>query len=115
VRAWALEILCLNSEKYGSALTAMMMPADHDADRLRDIIPEHFDMSLGMELAKLSGKVFRIGHPGDLIDPTLMGSLSSVEMGPELAAVPHRIDGANAAMIYLAHRAMAKTTQKQAA
>jgi alanine-glyoxylate transaminase / serine-glyoxylate transaminase / serine-pyruvate transaminase len=115
VRAWGLEILCLNPEEYSSALTAVMMPTGHDADRLRDIILEHFDMSLGMGLAKLSGKVFRIGHLGDFNDLTLMGTLSGVEMGLEVAAVPHRNGGADAAMAYLAQQAMAKAKQKQAA
>lgn len=115
VRAWGLEILCLNPEEYSSALTAVMMPAGHDADRLRDIILEHFDMSLGMGLAKLSGKVFRIGHLGDFNDLTLMGTLSGVEMGLEVAGVSHRKGGADAAMAYLAQQAMAKATQKQAA
>jgi alanine-glyoxylate transaminase/serine-glyoxylate transaminase/serine-pyruvate transaminase len=115
VRAWGLEILCLNPEEYSSTLTAVMMPAGHDADRLRDIILEHFDMSLGMGLAKLSGKVFRIGHLGDLNDLTLMGTLSGVEMGLDVAGVPHRKGGADAAMAYLAQQAMAKAAQKQAA
>ena len=115
VRAWGLEVLCLNPEEYSSALTAVMMPAGHDADRLRDIILEHFDMSLGMGLAKLSGKVFRIGHLGDFNDLTLMGTLSGVEMGLEVAAVPHRNGGADAAMAYLSQEAMAKAKQKQAA
>ena len=115
VRAWGLEVLCLNPEEYSSTLTAVMMPAGHDADRMRDLILEHFDMSLGMGLAKLSGKVFRIGHLGDFNDLTLMGTLSGVEMGLELAGVPHRKGGADAAMAYLAQQAMAKATQKQAA
>src|SRR5947209_19625876 len=65
VRAWGLEILCQVPEEYSSALTAVVMPAGHDADKLRDVILKHFDMSLGMGLAKLKGKVFRIGHLGD--------------------------------------------------
>jgi alanine-glyoxylate transaminase/serine-glyoxylate transaminase/serine-pyruvate transaminase len=115
VRAWGLEILCQNPEEYSSALTAVMMPAGHDADRLRDVILEHFDMSLGMGLAKLSGKVFRIGHLGDFNDLALMATLSGVEMGLEVAGVPHRKGGADAAMAYLAQQAKARATQKQAA
>ena len=115
VRAWGLEILCLNPEEYSSALTAVMMPAGHDADRMRDLILEHFDMSLGMGLAKLSGKVFRIGHLGDFNDLTLMGTLSGVEMGLELAGVPHRKGGADAAMAYLAAQAAEKVKQMQVA
>ena len=105
VRAWGLEILCANPAEYSSVLTAVMMPAGHDADKLREIIHRHFDMSLGMGLSKLKGKIFRIGHLGDFNDLTLMGTLAGVEMGLEIAAVPHQKGGVDAAMQYLAKAA----------
>jgi alanine-glyoxylate transaminase/serine-glyoxylate transaminase/serine-pyruvate transaminase len=100
-RAWGLEILCAVPEEYSSSLTALLTPASHDADHLRKTILEAFDMSLGTGLGKLAGKVFRIGHLGDFNDLTLAGTLSGVEMGLELAGVPHRKGGAQAAMDYL--------------
>jgi alanine-glyoxylate transaminase/serine-glyoxylate transaminase/serine-pyruvate transaminase len=100
-RAWGLEILCAVPEEYSSSLTALLTPAGHDADHLRKTILEAFDMSLGTGLGKLAGKVFRIGHLGDFNDLTLAGTLSGVEMGLELAGVPHRKGGAQAAMDYL--------------
>ena len=115
VRAWGLEILCQDAEEYSSALTAIVMPAGHDADRLRDLILEHFDMSLGMGLSKLKGKVFRIGHLGDFNDLTLAGTLAGVEMGLEIAAVPHRKGGVQAAMEYLAAEAAARRKDRRAA
>jgi alanine-glyoxylate transaminase/serine-glyoxylate transaminase/serine-pyruvate transaminase len=115
VRAWGLEILCETPEEYSSALTAVVMPAGHDADRLRDVILEHFDMSLGMGLSKLKGKIFRIGHLGDFNDLTLMGTLAGVEMGLELAGVPYRKGGVLAAMDYLAARARIAKAERQAA
>jgi alanine-glyoxylate transaminase/serine-glyoxylate transaminase/serine-pyruvate transaminase len=78
------------------------MPAGHDADRLRTAILENYDMSLGMGLGRLAGKVFRIGHLGDFNDLTLMGTLAGVEMGLEIAGVPHRKGGVQAALDYLA-------------
>jgi len=102
VRAWGLEIVCANPAEYSPALTAVMMPAGHDADNLRRVILDHFDMSLGMGLAKLQGKVFRIGHLGDFNDLTLMGTLAGVEMGLDVAGVPHQPGGVVAAMQYLA-------------
>jgi alanine-glyoxylate transaminase/serine-glyoxylate transaminase/serine-pyruvate transaminase len=102
VKAWGLEILCAVPEECSSSLTAVVMPAGHDADRLRAAILERFDMSLGTGLARLAGKVFRIGHLGDFNDLALMGTLAGVEMGLELAAVPHRKGGAQAAMDFLA-------------
>jgi alanine-glyoxylate transaminase/serine-glyoxylate transaminase/serine-pyruvate transaminase len=108
VRAWGLEVLCANPAEYSSVLTAVMMPAGHDADRLRKLILDHFDMSLGMGLAKLQGKVFRIGHLGDFNDLSLMGTLSGVEMGLQLAGVPHQQGGAQVAMDYLVAQAGAR-------
>jgi alanine-glyoxylate transaminase / serine-glyoxylate transaminase / serine-pyruvate transaminase len=102
VRAWGLDIVCANPAEYSSALTAVMMPAGHDADKFREIVLERFDMSLGMGLAKLQGKIFRIGHLGDFNDLTLAGTLAGVEMGLAIAGVPHQKGGVQAAMAYLA-------------
>jgi alanine-glyoxylate transaminase/serine-glyoxylate transaminase/serine-pyruvate transaminase len=102
VRGWGLEILCAVPEEYSSSLTAVMTPPGHDADHLREVILEAFDMSLGTGLGKLAGKVFRIGHLGDFNDLTLVGTLAGVEMGLGLAGVPHKKGGAQAAMDYLA-------------
>ncbi len=115
VRAWGLEILCANPAEYSSALTAVMMPAGHDADKLRAAILDAFDMSLGMGLHKLSGKVFRIGHLGDFNDLTLMGTLAGVEMGLNISGVPHSKGGVDAAMGYLAECAAAVKAVKLAA
>jgi len=107
VRAWGLEIFALDQREYSGSLTAVLMPAGHDADRLRKIILEAFDMSLGTGLTKLGGKVFRIGHLGDFNDLTLMGTLAGVEMGLALAGVPMKKEGVQAAMEYLASAASA--------
>jgi alanine-glyoxylate transaminase/serine-glyoxylate transaminase/serine-pyruvate transaminase len=102
VRAWGLEVLCAVPEEYSSSLTGVMTPPGHDADHVRKVILEAFDMSLGTGLGKVAGKVFRIGHLGDFNDLTLAGTLAGVEMGLGLAGVPHRKGGAQAAMDYLA-------------
>jgi alanine-glyoxylate transaminase/serine-glyoxylate transaminase/serine-pyruvate transaminase len=98
VAAWGLEVLCRNPAEHSGSLTAVLMPEGHDADRLRAVILEAFDMSLGQGLGRLKGRVFRIGHLGDFNDLTLMGTLAGVEMGLGLAGVPHRPGGAQAAM-----------------
>jgi alanine-glyoxylate transaminase/serine-glyoxylate transaminase/serine-pyruvate transaminase len=107
VRAWGLEVFALDPREYSGSLTAVLMPAGHDADRLRKMILEAFDMSLGTGLTKLGGKVFRIGHLGDFNDLTLMGTLAGVEMGLDLAGVPVKKEGVQAAMEYLASAASA--------
>lgn len=104
VRAWGLEILCADPERYSPALTAVMMPDGHGADAFRKVVLDHFNMSLGQGLSKVKDKVFRIGHLGDLNDLTVCGTLAGVEMGLELAHVPHQKGGVQAAMDYLAEK-----------
>jgi len=105
VRAWGLEVLCLEPAEYSGSLTAVLMPAGHDADALRAKILAAFDMSLGTGLGRLAGKVFRIGHLGHFNDLSLAGTLAGVEMGLALAKVPHQPGGVQAALDYLADAA----------
>jgi alanine-glyoxylate transaminase/serine-glyoxylate transaminase/serine-pyruvate transaminase len=101
VRGWGLDILCQVPEHYSSTLTAVMIPNGHDADFVRRLILERYDMSLGAGLGRLAGRVFRIGHLGDLNDLTLAGALCGVEMGLAQAGVPITRDGVSAALAYL--------------
>jgi alanine-glyoxylate transaminase/serine-glyoxylate transaminase/serine-pyruvate transaminase len=100
--AWGLENLCLDPALYSSTLTAVVLPEGHDADALRKVILDRFDMSLGQGLGKVTGKIFRIGHLGHFNDLMLCGTLAGVEMGLSLAGVPHRKGGVQAALDYLA-------------
>lgn len=105
VRAWGLEVLCANPDEYSSALTGVMMPDGVDADRIRAVILDNFDMSLGAGLGKVKGRIFRIGHLGGINELTLMGALSGVEMGLGLAGAPHQKGGVAQAMAYLTETA----------
>jgi alanine-glyoxylate transaminase/serine-glyoxylate transaminase/serine-pyruvate transaminase len=107
VKAWGLEIVCEEPREYSSSLTAVFMPEGHNADKLRAVILEHFDMSLGAGLSKFAGKVFRIGHLGSFNDLMLAGTLCGVEMGLRLAGVPHKEGGVMAAL-----DSLGKTTSK---
>ena len=80
----------------------MLLPEGHDEAKLRALILERFDMSLGQGLGKVRGKLFRIGHLGDFNDLTLCGTLCGVEMALALAGVPHQRGGVAAAMESLA-------------
>jgi alanine-glyoxylate transaminase/serine-glyoxylate transaminase/serine-pyruvate transaminase len=100
-RAWGLEILCLNPEEYSGSLTAILVPEGHNADHLRQLILERYNMSLGTGLGKVQGRVFRIGHLGDFNDLMLAGTLSGVEMGLSAAQIPFDKGGINAALDYL--------------
>jgi len=107
VQAWGLELLCRNPAEASPVVTAVVMPEAapgkrHDADALRRLVLERFNMSLGTGLGRLAGWVFRIGHLGDFNDLSLVGTLGGVEMGLVAAGVPHRPGGVQAAVDYLA-------------
>ena len=103
-KAWGLEVVCLDPHAYSPSLTALMVPEGHDADAFRKVVLQNYDMSLGTGLGKIKGKAFRIGHIGHFNDLMLMGTLSGVEMGLDLAKVPHRSGGVMAAMEVLKGR-----------
>ena len=115
VKAWGLDLVCLDPHCYSPALTAVMVPEGQDADALRKVILENFDMSLGTGLGKLKGRAFRIGHIGHFNDLMLMGTLSGVEMGLDLASVPHRTGGVLAAMEVLKGRDVVAMPKSKAA
>ena len=101
VKAWGLEILCKNPAEYSNTLTTVLLPEGYDADNLRKTILDEYNMSLGASFRKVQGKVFRIGHLGDLNEIMLMGVLSGVEMGLTKAKVPFKAGGIMAALQYL--------------
>jgi alanine-glyoxylate transaminase / serine-glyoxylate transaminase / serine-pyruvate transaminase len=107
VRAWGLEIQCADPAVYSPVLTGVMMPEGVDADAVRKIIYERFDMSLGTGLGKMKGRMFRIGHLGDCNDLTLMATLAGCEMGLQLAGVPIAASGLPDAMAWLMERSVA--------
>jgi alanine-glyoxylate transaminase/serine-glyoxylate transaminase/serine-pyruvate transaminase len=102
VAAWGLEILCADPREYSNSLTAVVVPAGCDADRLREVILAAYDMSLGTGLGRLKGRVFRIGHLGHFNDLMLCGTLAGIEMGLARAGIPHHKGGLVAALDYLA-------------
>jgi alanine-glyoxylate transaminase/serine-glyoxylate transaminase/serine-pyruvate transaminase len=101
VHAWGLDVLAKNPAEYSPVLTAVLLPDGKDADALRKVILDRFDMSLGAGLGKVAGKVFRIGHLGHTNDLTLLGTLAGVEMGLKLAGMSNQQGGVEAAMQHL--------------
>jgi alanine-glyoxylate transaminase/serine-glyoxylate transaminase/serine-pyruvate transaminase len=101
VRGWGLEVLCEDPREYSASLTAVLMPDGHDADELRRIVLDRYDLSLGTGLGRLAGKIFRIGHLGDFNDLMLAGTLAGVEMGLSRLGVPIERGGVDAALEYL--------------
>lgn len=98
VAAWGLPIQCAEAAVHSPVLTGVVMPAGIDADAVRKVIYEHFNMSLGTGLGKVKGRMFRIGHLGECNELTLMATLAGCEMGMKLAGVPLRGSGVLAAM-----------------
>jgi alanine-glyoxylate transaminase/serine-glyoxylate transaminase/serine-pyruvate transaminase len=106
VRTWAgndgPQLFCTDPSRASNSVTAILMPEGHDAEAVRKTALERFNVSLGGGLGKLGGKVFRIGHLGDLNEPMILGSLATVEMCLKINQVPHGAGGVAAAMEYLA-------------
>ena len=98
VSAWGLETQCTVNEEHSPVLTAVRTPENHDADHLRSTILKHYNMSLGNGLSKIQSRVFRIGHLGDFNDLMLMGTLAGIEMGLQLAEIPHQSGGMQSAL-----------------
>ncbi|HET6391158.1 pyridoxal-phosphate-dependent aminotransferase family protein [Hyphomicrobium sp.] len=105
VEAWGLEIQCRDPKYYSPAVTTVVVPEGHNADAYRKIVLDNFNMSLGTGLNRLAGKAFRIAHLGDTNELTVMGALTGVEMGFDLAGIPHQKGGVAAAMAYIAETA----------
>jgi alanine-glyoxylate transaminase/serine-glyoxylate transaminase/serine-pyruvate transaminase len=115
VKVWGLETQCQDPLAHSPALTGVALPDGHDSDNFRKVVLENFDMSLGTGLNKIKGKVFRIGHIGHFNDLMLMGTLAGVEMGLDLAKVPHRDGGVLAAMEVLKGREVVPMPKSKAA
>ena len=102
VKAWGLQTVCEEASEYSNSITAVMTPEGHSADALRGVVLERFNMSLGGGLQRLTDKVFRIGHMGDISDLMLTASLTGVEMGMAMTQIPHSDGGVGAAERFLA-------------
>ena len=98
---WSSEVLCQNPDGYSNAVTTILMPEGIDADKVRHIILDNFDMSLGTGLAKVKGRVFRSGHLGEIHELTKNRAIASIRMGLALAKVPYQKGGAEKAIAYL--------------
>jgi len=105
VDAWRLPIQCADPSCHSPVLTGVMTPAGVDADAIRRLIHERFDLSLGTGLGKVKGRMFRIGHLGDSNDLTLLAALAGCEMGLKLAGVRLAASGVQAAMEHFASHA----------
>ncbi len=106
VMVWAAndgpQLFCVAPDRFSNSVTAILMPEGYDADAVRRTARQRFNVSLGGGLGVLGGKIFRIGHLGDLNEPMLLGALAAVEMALRIEGVPHGRGGVDAAMDFLA-------------
>ncbi len=115
VKTWGFELLCRDARFESPVMTAVMMPNGSGGDAYRKLVLDTFDMSLGAGLNKIADKIFRIGHLADTNDLTIMGALSGIEMGFEVAGLSYKKGGVQAAMDVIASHYTSKPAVQQAA
>jgi alanine-glyoxylate transaminase/serine-glyoxylate transaminase/serine-pyruvate transaminase len=101
IKAWGLDTICRDAKYYSPTITAVLLPDGHDAEAFRALALEQFNISYGSSFGRFTGKMFRIGHLGDINDAMLLGGLAATEMALALANIPHKKGGVQAAMDYL--------------
>jgi alanine-glyoxylate transaminase / serine-glyoxylate transaminase / serine-pyruvate transaminase len=94
----AIELVCADPKRASDSVSGVLLPDGHDANDVRTVAQTRFNLSLGAGLGPLNGRVFRIGHMGDLNEPMMLGALATVEMALNAAKVPHQPGGVDAAM-----------------
>ncbi|MEO8714726.1 MAG: aminotransferase class V-fold PLP-dependent enzyme [Acetobacteraceae bacterium] len=106
VQVWAgndgPQLFCTNPQRYSDSVTAVWMPDGSDAEAVRRVARGRYNVSLGGGLGPLGGRVFRIGHLGDLNEAMVLGALTAVEMSLRVAGIPHGRGGVEAAMAWFA-------------
>jgi alanine-glyoxylate transaminase/serine-glyoxylate transaminase/serine-pyruvate transaminase len=100
VKAWGLETICRDPKYYSPTITAILLPEGYDADAFRALALENFNISYGASFGRFAGKMFRIGHLGDINEAMMLGALGATEMALALAGIPHKKGGVQAAMDY---------------
>ncbi len=100
IRAWGLEIICRDPKYYSPTITGVLMPEGHDGDAFRALALENFNIAYGASFGPFAGKMFRIGHLGDVNETMMIGALGATEMALGVAKVPHKKGGVQAAMDY---------------
>jgi alanine-glyoxylate transaminase/serine-glyoxylate transaminase/serine-pyruvate transaminase len=80
VRAWNLKLCAKAPKWYSNTVSAIMVPEGIDAAEVIDVAFRRYNLALGAGLARMAGKLFRIGHMGDLNEAMLLGALAGTEM-----------------------------------
>ncbi|KAK4522883.1 hypothetical protein GAYE_PCTG32G0773 [Galdieria yellowstonensis] len=97
VEAWGLKICCKNPKEYSDTVTAVVVPEGFDAQQVIRIAYEKYNLSLGAGLMKVRGRVFRIGHLGDLNELMVLATLAGTEMAMSEVGIPIKLGSGVAA------------------
>jgi alanine-glyoxylate transaminase/serine-glyoxylate transaminase/serine-pyruvate transaminase len=77
---WRLKLCATAPKWYSDTVSAVLVPAGIDAARVIDVAYRRYNLALGAGLARVAGKLFRIGHLGDLNEVMLLGALGGTEL-----------------------------------
>jgi alanine-glyoxylate transaminase/serine-glyoxylate transaminase/serine-pyruvate transaminase len=80
VKAWGLSLCAKESRWYSDTVSAILVPPGFNGAEVIDIAYRRYDLALGAGLARMAGKLFRIGHLGDLNELMLLGAIAGAEM-----------------------------------
>ncbi|MCO5577223.1 hypothetical protein L7F22_031048 [Adiantum nelumboides] len=102
VEAWGLKNCTQKPEWFSNTVTAVVVPPHIDSAQVVKQAWKKYNLSLGLGLNKVAGKVFRIGHLGHLNELQLLGALAGVEMVLKDVGYPVELgSGVAAASSYL--------------
>ena len=87
IRAWGLELCARAPKSYSDTVSAIMTPPHVKSQDVIEIAYRRYNLSLGGGLAKVAGKLFRIGHMGDVNEVMLLGALAGAEMAMHDAGI----------------------------
>lgn len=96
-----IQLLCTDPSRLSDSVTAVFIPDGHDANEMRRIALDRYNLSLGQGLGPLAGRLFRIGHLGDLNEPMVLGALATIELALKASGIPFKSGGVDAAIAAL--------------
>jgi alanine-glyoxylate transaminase/serine-glyoxylate transaminase/serine-pyruvate transaminase len=112
VRAWGLKTCAKEPKWYSDTVTAIMVPHGFSGADVIDRAYRRYNLALGAGLSQMAGKLFRIGHLGDLNELMLLGAIAGAEMAMNDVGIEVELgSGVAAAQAQFRGNAQAKETK----
>src|SRR4029453_19009893 len=109
VKAWGLKLCAKEPKWHSDTVTAIMVPPGFNGADVIDIAFRRYNLALGAGLSQVAGKLFRIGHLGDLNDLMVLGALAGAEMARGDVGIDVKLgSGVGAAQAHFRATIMAK-------